>query len=100
MKGRNKALILAAIGIFTVLLAAVLGTDLPRTKQASIEIAETRAITLEDQGRLELDAAFRTDADKAAQDMGASITASLAVELKHTPSVAIAQNLMAKHDRS
>jgi ferric-dicitrate binding protein FerR (iron transport regulator) len=99
MIGQNKALILAAIGIVAVLLAGLTGTDLPRTRQANTAVAETRAITLEDRSRHELDTAFRADADTAAREMGLSIAADLTVELKHKPSVAIAQNLLGKYDR-
>ena len=91
MKGQAKALIPALIGIVILLLAGIGGIDLPRLKQATV-IAETRAITPEAQNRDELDKAFHAEAEAAATDMGLSIAADLAVELKRNPTTMVAQN--------
>ena len=99
MKSQAKALIPALIGIGSLLLAGVTGLDLPRVRQAT-EIAETRAVTLETYNRQSLGSAFRTDADAAARDVGNSIAADLAVELKHQPPTAVvAQALADSGDR-
>ena len=98
MNSQAKALIPALIGITALLLAGVTGTDLPRVRQASV-VAETRAVTLDDYRHQELSDAFRDDADAAARDMGLSIAADLAVELKHQPSVVTANATTAKRDR-
>ena len=98
MNSQVKALIPALIGIIALLLAGVTGTDLPRVRQAS-EIAETRAVTLDDYRHQELGNAFREDADAAARDMGLSIAADLALELKPQPSVVTANATATKSDR-
>jgi hypothetical protein len=98
MKGQAKILIPAAIGILTLLLAGLMGIDMPRVRQAT-EIAETRAV-LNGGNALALDTAFRADADNAARSMGMSITGDLVVELKHQPSIKIASATDVKRDRS
>ena len=98
MNSQAKALIPALIGIITLLLAGVTGTELPRVRQAT-EIAETRAVTLEDYRHQSLGTAFRSDADKAVRDMSAGISADLALELKHQPTVVIAQNPAIKREQ-
>ena len=99
MNSQAKALIPALIGIITLLLAGVTGVDMPRVSRQATVIAETRAITLEEAYRQDLGNAFRTDADAAAREMGVSIAEDLAVELKHQPSISVAQADTAKHER-
>ena len=98
MKGQAKVLIPALIGISILLLAGITGTHLPRVRQAT-EIAETRAVTLEDYRRQELGAEFRTDADTAAHEMGLNVAADLTIELKPQPSALVAQATAAKRER-
>jgi hypothetical protein len=98
MKGQAKLLIPALIGILTLLLAGVTGIELPRVRQAT-EIAETRAVTMETYSRQALGTAFRTEADEAVRDLSAGITADLAVDLKHQPTVVVAQNTAIKRER-
>jgi hypothetical protein len=97
MKGQAKTLIPVLLGIVTLLLAGVMGIQMPRVRQAT-EIAETRAVLL-GENALELDTAFRTEADAAVRDMGMSIVADLAVDLKHQPSIKIASATSVKRDR-
>lgn len=98
MKGQAKVLIPALIGIAILLLAGITGIHLPRVRQAT-EIAETHAVTLEDYRHQELDTAFRAEANTAARDMGLSIAADLALELKHQPSTLFAQATAANRER-
>jgi hypothetical protein len=98
MKGQAKVLIPALIGIAILLLAGITGNKLPRVRQAT-EIAETRAITLENYRHQELGMAFRADADTAAREMGLNIAADLTVELKHQPSRVVAQATAIKRER-
>ncbi|MGI9292084.1 MAG: hypothetical protein ACR2QG_12520 [Gammaproteobacteria bacterium] len=98
MNSQAKAVIPALIGIITLLLAGATGIDLPRVRQATV-IAETRAVTLEDYSHQALGSAFRADADNAVRDMSAGIAADLALDLKHQPSVVIAQNKAVDRER-
>jgi hypothetical protein len=98
MKGQTKALIPALIGITVLLLAGVTGTHLPRVRQVTA-IAETQAITLEDYRHQALETSLLNDADLAAREMGVSIAADLAVELKHQPATLTAQSATTKRDR-
>ena len=97
MKGQAKILIPALVGIVTLLLAGVMGIDMPRVRQATV-IAETVAIP-QSENALTLDTEFRADADAAAREMGLSIAADLAVELKHQPSIKVANATGVDHDR-
>jgi hypothetical protein len=97
MKGRAKTLIPVLLGIVTLLLAGVMGIQMPRVRQAT-EIAETRAVFL-GENALELDTAFRAEENAAVRDMGMSIVADLAVDLKHQPSIKIASATGVKRDR-
>jgi hypothetical protein len=99
MNGQTKNLILVLGGIVTLLLAGVVGIDVPRFRQAT-SIAETRAVTMEDYRHQALGNAFRADADTAARDMSQSIAADLTIELKHLPSVVVAQNAANYRERS
>jgi hypothetical protein len=99
MNGQTKNLILALVGIVTLLLAGVVGINLPRVKQAT-SIAETRAVTMEDYRHQTLGNAFRAGADAAVREMSQSIAADLTVELKHLPSVVVAQNAASYRERS
>ena len=99
MNSQAKALIPALVGITALLLAGVTGTDLPRLSRQATSIAEVRAVTLEDYNHQVLGTSIRTDADAAALDMSEGIAADLAVELKHQPSVVVAQANTAKGDR-
>ena len=98
MKGQAKVLIPALIGIAILLLAGITGNNLPRVRQAT-QIAETRAVTLEDHRRQELGAEFRTDADAAAREMGLNVAADLTIELKHQPSALVAKSIAANRER-
>ncbi len=98
MNSQTKTLILALGGIVALLLAGVSGIDLPRVRQAT-SIAETRAVTMEDYRHQTLGNAFREDADAVAREMSQSIAADLTVELKHLPSVVVAQNASTYRDR-
>ncbi len=98
MNGQTKIVILALGGIVTLLLAGVAGIDLPRVRQATT-IAETRAVTMEDYRHQALGNAFREGADAAVSEMTQSITADLTVELKHVPSVEVAQNAAGYRER-
>ena len=97
MKGQTKVLIPALIGITALLLAGVMGIDMPRMRQAT-EIAETRAVPMSDNA-LELDTAFRAEADAAAVEVSNRIAADLAVELKHLPSIKLADTRSVNGDR-
>ncbi|MCP4000943.1 MAG: hypothetical protein GY727_08525 [Gammaproteobacteria bacterium] len=99
MKGQAKVLIPALIGIAILLLAGITGNKLPRVRQV-IEIAETRAITLEDYRRQELGMEFRANADTAAHEMVLNVAADLTVELKHQPTRVVAQAITVKRERS
>ena len=92
MNGQAKASIPALIGIITLLLAGIAGLSLMSGEQQAIQIAETRAITLEDKSHNELATVFRADADAAAVQTTIDIAADLAVELKHSPSNLIAMS--------
>ena len=59
MNGQAKVLIPALIGIITLLLTGVTGIRLLPGEQQAIQIAETRAITLEAQNHQTLATAFR-----------------------------------------
>lgn len=97
MKGQTKVLIPALIGITALLLAGVMGIDMPRMRQAT-EIAETRAVPMS-ANALELDTAFRAEADAAVLEVTNSIAADLAVDLKHLPSIKLADTRSVNGDR-
>ena len=89
MNGQAKALIPASIGIITLLLTGIMGISYLPGEQQAIQIAETRAITLEAHGRQTLATAFREGADAAALQTEIGVAADLAVELKHVPATLI-----------
>lgn len=95
MKGQAKALIPALSGIITLLLAGITGCISTPGEQQAINIAETRAVTIEQCRHQELGAAFRMEADAAARQTGLSIAADLAVELKlnAVPTLATAESV-------
>jgi len=90
MNGQAKVLIPALIGIITLLLTVVTGISFLPGEQQAIQIAETRAITLEANNRQVLATAFRDEADAAALQMEIGVAADLAVELKHVPTARVA----------
>ena len=90
MNGQAKALILASIGIITLLLTGITGISFLPGEQQAIQIAETRAITLEEQSHQVLATPFRDDADTAALQMEIGTAEDLAVELKHVPAKLVA----------
>ena len=90
MNGQAKALILASIGIITLLLTGITGISFLPGEQQAIQIAETRAITLEANNRQVLATAFRDEADATALQMEIGIAEDLAVELKHVPANMVA----------
>lgn len=92
MNGQAKVLIPALIGIITLLLTGVTGIRFLPGEQQAIQIAETRAITLEAQNHQALATAFRDGADAAALQMEIITAADLAVELKHVPAVLVAKS--------
>ena len=92
MNGQTKALIPALIGIITLLLTGIAGTLVLPGEQQAIQIAETRAITLEQKSHQELATAFREDAEAAAVQTSMDIAADLAVELRHSPAVLTAMS--------
>ena len=92
MNGQTKALILASIGIITLLLTGIMGISFLPGEQQAIQIAETRAITLEAHGRQMLATAFREGADAAALQTEIGVAADLAVELKHVSATLIAMS--------
>ena len=85
MNGQRKALIPALIGIITLLLTGITGMQFVSSEKQAIQIAETRAITMEAQSRQALTAAFRDGANEAALQTEIDVVADLAVELKHAP---------------
>ncbi|MBS94899.1 MAG: hypothetical protein CL799_10705 [Chromatiales bacterium] len=95
MKGQAKALIPALIGIITLLLTGITGGISTPGEQQAINIAETRAVTIEQYRNQELGAAFRMEADAAARQTGLSIAADLAVTLKGNaaPTLAAAKSV-------
>jgi len=97
MNGQAKVLIPALIGIFTLLLTGITGISFLPGEQQAIQIAETRAITLEAQNRQVLGTAFRSGADAAARQIEVVTAADLAIELKHVPVLLVAQSAPAKH---
>ena len=92
MNGQAKALILASIGIITLLLTGITGISFLPGEQQAIQIAETRAITLEAHGRQMLATAIREGADAAALQTEIGVAADLAVELKHVSATLIAMS--------
>ena len=90
MNGQAKVLIPTLIGIITLLLTGITGISFLPGEQQAIQIAETRAITLEQQSHQVLATAFRDDADTAALQMEIGIAEDLAVELKHVPANMVA----------
>lgn len=92
MNGQAKALILASIGIITLLLTGITGISFLPGEQQAIQIAETRAITLEAQSHQALATAIRDGADAAALQTEISVAADLAIELKHVPAMLVAMS--------
>ena len=91
MNGQRKALIPALIGIITLLLTGITGMQFVSSEKQAIQVAETRAITMEAQSRQALTTAFRDGANKAALQTEIDVAADLAVELKHAPLMLTAQ---------
>ena len=91
MNGQAKALIPASIGIITLLLTGITGIRIVPGEQQAIQIAETRAITVEARAHQELASAFRDSADSAATQMGEDVAADLAVRLERPLPALVAQ---------
>ena len=92
MNGQVKQLIPGVIGIFALLLTAIVGISAFPSEQQARQIAETRAITLENRSREKLDESFHAGAAAAAMETGMDIAADLAVDLKRSPSILIAMS--------
>lgn len=90
MNGQTKALIPAVIGIITLLLTGITGMQFVSGEQQAISIAETRAITLDEQSHKLLSTAFRDGANAAALQTANDAAEDLAVELKNTPTLLVA----------
>ncbi|MEJ2139477.1 MAG: hypothetical protein P8Y61_08520 [Gammaproteobacteria bacterium] len=86
MNGQVKQLIPGLIGIFALLLTAIVGISALPSEQKAIQIAETGAITLENRSQQKLAESFHTGAAAAAIETGMDIAADLAVDLKRSPS--------------
>ncbi len=95
MKGQAKALIPASIGIITLLLTGITGCVCTPGEQQAINIAETRAVTIEQYRNQELGAAFRMEADEVVRRTGQRIATELKTELKvnAAPTLAAAESV-------
>jgi len=92
MKGQAKALIPALIGITPLLLAGITGYVNSSGGQQTTAIAETRALTAEQQQRMVLADAVHDGAESAAMHLSEEVAADLTVELTVTPSLLIASS--------
>jgi hypothetical protein len=90
MKGKVKALVPASIGIAILLLIGISGVILqPGTKQATFTVSHVA--TANSGQRQNLDAAIRSDADKAALQTYMDVAADMATDLQRPPQYVIAQ---------
>ena len=92
MNGQVKQLVPGLIGIFALLLTAIVGISALPSEQQARQIAETPAITLENLSRQELAVGFHADAAAAAIETGMDIAADLAVDLNRSPSTLTAMS--------
>lgn len=86
MNGQVKQLIPELIGIFALLLAAIVGISALPSEQQAKQINETQAVRVEDQRPQNLGVSVHADAKAAALETGLDIAADLAVDLKRSPS--------------
>lgn len=90
MKGKAKALVPASIGIAVLLLVGISGVFLqPGTQQATFTVIQP--VTAETGQHQNLDAAIRSDADKAALQTYMDVAADMATDLQRPPQYVIAQ---------
>ena len=87
----NKVATPILIGFLTVVLSVGAGLIALLDSEQVVRIPETRAVTLENQSRMELATAFRDAADAAALQTELEVEADLAVQLKHAPVMLIAR---------
>ncbi len=99
MNGQAKALVPALIGIITLLLTGITGCGSTSGEQQAINIAETRAVTIEQHRYQELDTAFRMEADKAAREIRLEIATDLAVDINSDSFVQLAAAQAAHRER-
>jgi len=90
MNGQAKAVIPALIGIVPLLLAGITGYVNSSGEQQATNIAETRAMTIEQHQRAQLADAVRADAKVAARELSDDVVADLSVKLTAAPSLLIA----------
>lgn len=95
MKGQAKALIPALTGIITLLLTGIAGCVCTPGEQQATNIAETRAVTIEEYRNQVLGAEFRMEADEVVRQTEKRIAAELKAELKvnAVPALAAADNV-------
>ena len=100
MKGQAKVLIPVLCGITPLLLAGITGNLNGSGRQQTTRIAEICAAPVGLHQRKELTDAFRADANTAARELSENVTADLAIELTHMPSVLMAASEAQTDDRS
>ena len=90
MQGKAKALVPALIGIAILLLTGISGVFLqPGEQQVTFTVSQ--AVTPEKGQRQNLDAAIRSDADKAALQTYMDVAADMATDLQRPPQYVIAR---------